>query len=106
MDVGLISEAKRKLNITWDDAGTDARVGDALEYVVPAVARTVALKPGDPALTEDAETRSLVINACFYEFSHQLDEFWRNYADDIQRCRIKHEVEAYRAQQTEVPETQ
>lgn len=104
MAYDLTAAVKRKLNITWSDGETDMRIADVIATVAPAVARVVALdvEPEEPTakLIEDAETRGLVVNACFYEWSNALDEFWGNYADDIQRCRIKHELEAARAETT------
>ncbi|MEG0758330.1 MAG: hypothetical protein RR505_07960 [Raoultibacter sp.] len=96
MAYDLNAAVKRKLNITWSDGETDMRIADVIATVAPAVARVVALDVDSAKLTDDAETRGLVVNACFYEWSHALDDFWGNYADDIQRCRIKHEMEAAR----------
>lgn len=91
MPFDLTEAVRRKLNITWHDDDTDGRISDIIATVKPALARTIGIYETDPALTSAGEVAGLLINACFYEWNHALDEFWVNYADDIQRLRIMNE---------------
>lgn len=91
---------KRKLNITWDDEVTDKRVDDVIETAGAALGRAIGLDIGS-AESMDALARpdlaGLLANACFYEWSNALDEFWLNYADEIQRARLEVESMAVSA---------
>ena len=77
---------KRKLNITWDDEMTDKRVDDVIETAGAALGRAIG-----------PDMAGLLANACFYEWSNALDEFWLNYADEIQRARLETEMTAVSA---------
>lgn len=81
----LLAAAKRKLNITWSDTETDARVSDAIGNALPALARAIGLDAKTDAFDEPGEARGLLLNCIFYEFNDALDDFWANYADDVQR---------------------
>lgn len=95
-DDAITAAVKRKLNITWDDDATNSRIADVIGIVSPAL--THALGETSYAFsTDDGEELGLLVNACFYEFSNALDDFWANYAAEVQRCRIKHEVAAHAA---------
>lgn len=83
---------KRKLNITWSDTDTDARVADVIATVTPSVRRVIGAKDSYAFTSTDGEEWGLFLNACFYEWSNALDDFFANYASDITRCRLKHEA--------------
>jgi hypothetical protein len=86
----ITAAVKRKLNITWQDDTTDARVFDVLSKS-EATMRRLCDCPGD-ATTWDDEDIGLLLDACLYEFSNAADDFRVNYADAVQACRMKHEV--------------
>lgn len=88
----LLSEVKRKLNITWDDDATDARLTDIIANMRPAVARLCGHADGVGAFESPGAERTLLVNACFYEWNHQFDEFKANYADDILAARIANAI--------------
>jgi len=92
----ITAAVRRKLNITWSDADTDARVADAIGIVSPALAHALG-EDSYAFTTSDGEELGLLVNACFYEFNNALDDFWTNYAAEVQRCRIRHEVAALAA---------
>lgn len=98
MSIDLEALVKRKLNITWSDESTDARVADAIAVAMPALARRCGIDPSDDdameAFHEGGELTGLLANACFYEWNHALDEFWANYGPDVQSVRIMLETEA------------
>ncbi|AJC11718.1 hypothetical protein JI75_02570 [Berryella intestinalis] len=87
----LLARAKRKLNITWSDEGTDARVRDAIDAARPRLAHLLGLDGGS-ALLEQGEELGLLMEAVFYAFNDAADEFAENYAADILRVRMKHEA--------------
>lgn len=91
---------KRKLNITWDDEMTDKRVDDVIETAGAALGRAIGLNISDAesmSRLERPDMAGLLANACFYEWSNALDEFWINYADEIQRARLETEMTAVSA---------
>ena len=80
---GLMSAVRRKLSITWDDEGTDARLHDVVEAVSPRLASLLGYESWhvfDPA---DGMAWGLFLNACLYEFSDAWDDFESNYASEI-----------------------
>jgi hypothetical protein len=86
----ITAAVKRKLNITWSDTTTDARVADVITKS-EATMRRLCDCPTD-ATTWDDEDIGMLLDACLYEFSNAADDFRVNYADAIQACRLKHEV--------------
>lgn len=87
---GITAAVRRKLNVTWTDADTDARVSDVITKSEATIVR-LCDAPADPT-TWDAEDIGLLCDACLYEFSNAMDDFRANYADAIMACRMKHEV--------------
>lgn len=87
----LLAAAKRKLNITWDDFDTDARIEDIIADLQPSFLRALGV-PTDFDLDTPSEERGLFINAVFYEWNHSISDFWKNYSAEILRVRIKHEA--------------
>ena len=81
-DEDTFAAVRRKLNITWHDDVTEGRIDDVISAVSPELALRCGLdaehefKPGEPEW-------SLFLNACLYEFSDALDDFWTNYAASI-----------------------
>ena len=74
---------KRKLNITWDDDGTDARVDDVISTVTPWLASRLGYEPGHAFTEEDGPAWGLFLSACLYEFSDAMDDFLDYYAEEI-----------------------
>lgn len=80
---------RRKLNVTWEDEGTDARIADVIGTVTPRLNARLGLAashefaPGDPDM-------GLFLDACLYEFSDALDEFLSSFADELACSRLIH----------------
>lgn len=91
--VQRLAAVKRKLNITWQDEGTDERVNDVIVAVSPALALRCGLdtrhefNPGQPEWP-------LFLNACLYEHSDALDDFWRNYSAEVGEAHMRNMVGA------------
>lgn len=83
----VMAAVKRKLNITWDSVETDARVADVIQSVTSVLSNRLAYKPNHAFSSDDGEAWPLFLNACLYEFSDAIDDFWINYAVEIRACR-------------------
>lgn len=92
MSDALFSEVRRKLNITWEDTETNARISDIIANMRPVVARLCGHKDDEGAFGVSGAERTLLVNACLYEFNHQFDEFKAAYADDILAARIANAI--------------
>lgn len=89
--VEALPAVRRKLNITWDDDVTDQRVADVVETVSPALALRCGL-PSSHAFAQGEPEWALFLNACLYEFSDALDDFWRNYAEEIGEAHMRNTI--------------
>lgn len=83
----VMAAVKRKLNITWDSVETDARVADVIQSVTSVLSNRLAYEPNHAFSSDDGEAWPLFLNACLYEFSDAIDDFWINYAVEIRACR-------------------
>lgn len=92
MTEALLKQVKRKLNITWSDEDTDARVSDIAE----AAATVISFKLGitDPAFdfSEHGLENVLYLAYCLYLYNHCENEFDDNYRGLILQARAKYEV--------------
>lgn len=79
---------KRKLNVTWDDEGTNERLQDVVETVSPRLASLVGYPSDHEFASADGSAWGLFLNACLYEFSDAWDDFAGNYADEILSVRL------------------
>lgn len=92
MTEALLQQVKRKLNITWSDLDTDARVLDIIE-----VAKSVmSFKLGITATTFDFSKAGienmLFLAYCLYLYNHCENEFEDNYLPLVLQARSRHEV--------------
>lgn len=88
-----IAAVRRKLNITWEDEVTDARVSDVIAAVTPALALRCGLDQSFEFSEGDPEW-PLFLNACLYEFSDALDDFWKNYAGEVGEAHLRNAIAA------------
>lgn len=88
----LSQQVKRKLNITWSDIDTDARVSD----IVASAGEVMLYKLGitDPAFDFSASgiENVLFLAYCLYLYNHCENEFDENYMGLILQARAKHET--------------
>lgn len=104
MDSGLIALAKGKLNITWDDEGTNERVEAILEDAIPTVANMVGMEynAADQVMTDasgnvvdlttPSMTRVVLLNYVAYEWNHKADMFREVYWQEIAACRQENKL--------------
>ncbi len=84
----VIAAVRRKLNITWEDADTSARLDDVVATVSPRLASLLGYPSDYVFLPTNRAFGSLFLNACLYEFSDAWDDFEKNYADVINSERL------------------
>ena len=92
----LADQVKRKLNITWSDEDTDARVADILDSAQVAMRHKLGLSDEFDFASKGQENM-LFLSYCLYEWNHAANEFDAHYLNDILQVRQKHEVMAYEA---------
>lgn len=91
----LIAQVKRKLNITWEDDGTNQRVEDIIQSAIPDMIDVLGIADPDFDFSETGTENTLFLAHCLYEYNHVLNEFYDNYSKEIARVRARHEVAHY-----------
>lgn len=86
-DEERLAAVRRKLNVTWESAETDGRLTQVIQSVSPALAHRLSWPASHAFSPDDGEAWGLFLNACLYEFSDALDDFWGNYAEDVRAAR-------------------
>lgn len=95
----LTRQVKRKLNITWDDDETDARVADIMESVTPYLRHKLGVS-AEFDFSAPGTERDLYLSCCLYEWNHiPRDEWEENYKHTIANVRDQYAVAQYLAEQ-------
>ena len=89
VDAAVMAAVRRKTNVTWTDADTDARLQDVVETVSPRLASLLGYESSHEFTSADGDAWGLFLNGCLYEFSDAWDDFTTNYADEILSTRLK-----------------
>lgn len=88
----LISEVKRKCNVTWDDEETNI----AIDSLIDDAIMTLNDKLGaDIDYSKPGPERNLFKNYCLYAWNDCSDEFDKKYMNEIYQIRAKYEVKNY-----------
>lgn len=95
MTEALFNQVKRKLNITWSDEETDARVTDIIVLAIPDLIHKLGITDPNFDFSVPSSENKLFLAYCLYEWNHVANEFDGNYANDIMQVRAKHEVAYY-----------
>lgn len=82
----LTDKVKRKLDITWSDTGTDARIADIIDAAKPTMRHKLGL-PDTYDFEMPGQEQQLLLSWCLYEWNHATDEFDGNYLNDILQVR-------------------
>lgn len=90
----LIDQVKRKLNITWSDEDTDARVADIVDSAQISMRHKLGLSD-EFDFADKGQENNLFLAYCLYEWNHAAHEFDANYLNDILQIRQKYEVKTY-----------
>lgn len=92
----LTKQVKRKLNITWEDEDTNARVDDIMGDVGPWLIHKLGITDPKFDFSAPGTERNLFLACCLYEWNHiPRDEFEENYKHTIANVRAQHEVADY-----------
>lgn len=99
--MALVDQVKRKLNVTWSDEDTDARVADIIDSVSLALKHKLGISDSEFDFSKAGMENMLFLSMCLYEWNHSANEFDDNYANEIAQCRAIHEVAYQQAQESE-----
>lgn len=91
----LYEQVKRKLNITWEDEETSARVNRIINSAIPDLIHKLGITDADFNFAVDGAENTLFLAYCLYEWNHALNEWEDNYSQMIARIRAKYEVRQY-----------
>lgn len=95
MTEALYEQVKRKLNITWEDSDTSARIMDIIYSAIPDLLHKLGITDPDFDFSAAGPENKLFLAYCLYEWNHAANEFDDNYHNDIATVRAKHEVADY-----------
>lgn len=98
MSERLLQQVKRKLNITWSDDDTNARLEDIINSAIPDLMHKLGIADPDFDFSVAGVENTLFLAYCLYEFNHCLNEFDDNYANSIAQARAIHEVKHYQSE--------
>lgn len=82
-DESSLAAVRRKLGVTWEEASTEDRIADVVAAVSPALAARLGYPDGHAFSASDGPAWPLFLNACLYEWSDALDDFWANYSAEL-----------------------
>lgn len=91
-DDTLTALVKRKLDITWSDDVTDARIKDIIDAAKPTMRHKLGL-PDSYEFTAAGQEQALFLSYCLYEWNQAANEFDGNYLNDILQVRQKWTVQ-------------
>lgn len=97
----LTAQVKRKLNITWSDEDTNARVAEIIVSAIPYLLHRLGIADQDFDFSEPGLENTLFLAWCLYEYNHCANEFDDNYANLIAIVRQQHEVVYYQENEVE-----
>ncbi len=92
----LYEQVKRKLNITWEDDETTARINDIIDSAIPDLIHKLGITDENFDFSKAGAENTLFLAYCLYEWNHSLNEFDENYMRLILQVRAKYEVEQYK----------
>lgn len=100
MSETLVQQVKRKLNVTWEDPTTNARVEDIMSSVTPWLKHKLGITDAAFDFSAVGVERDLFLACCLYEWNHiPRDEFEENYKHTIADARAIYSVAYYQNQQ-------
>lgn len=91
----LMYQVRRKLNVTWEDEVTTARIEEIIASAIPDLKHKLGIVDEDFDFTVSGAENILFLNYCLYEWNHAIAEFDLNYERMIAQVRAKHDVANY-----------
>ncbi len=98
MNETLFKQVRRKLNITWEDETTNARVTDIINAAIPILSHKLGITDPNMDFSISGAENMLFLAYCLYEWNHSVAEFDMNYSNEIAQIRAKYAVAAYEAE--------
>lgn len=93
----LLGQVRRKLNVTWDDDDTTARIEEIIESAIPTLKHKLGIVDSGFDFSVPGSENTLFLSYCLYEWNHAVNEFEANYHHMIANVRAEWEVKHYRA---------
>lgn len=93
----LFLQVKRKLNVTWEDEDTTARINEIIASAIPDLKHKLGITDPDFDFSVAGSENTLFLAYCLYEFNHMLSDFDLNYERMIAQVRAQHEVKYHLA---------
>lgn len=97
----LLGQVRRKLNVTWDDDETTARIEEIIGSAIPDLKHKLGIVDPDFDFSVEGSENILFLAYCLYEWNHALSDFDLNYERMIAQVRAQHEVANYLADSEE-----
>ncbi len=91
----LFSQILKKLNITWSDTETNARIEEIIDSAIPDLIHRLGITSSEFDFSKSGVENNLMLNYCLYEWNHSLNEFFDNYAESIAQIRAQNEVKEF-----------
>lgn len=91
----LLTQVKRKLNITWEDDDTNDRVKEIVDSAIPTMIFKLGIADQSFDFSVEGQENMLFKNYCLYEWNHCVNEFDGNYSNEIAQLRAKHAVKYF-----------
>lgn len=91
----LFFQVQRKLNITWEDDVTTARIEEIIASAIPDLQHKLGIASADFDFSLPGAENTLFLNYCLYEWNHAIADFDLNYERLIAQVRTKHDVANY-----------
>ena len=104
----LFEQVRRKLNITWEDDDTTARINDIINTAIPDLIHKLGITDPDFDFATAGAENKLFLAYCLYEWNHAANEFDENYHNDIAQVQARHAVKHFKeseeseSEQTEI----
>lgn len=95
MTAALVAQVKRKLNITWEDEDTNARVNDIIIAAIPVMIHKLGITEREFDFSIAGPENTLFLAYCLYAYNHCENEFDENYSNNIAQARAVWEVKSY-----------
>lgn len=99
MEQTLLDTLKNYLDITWQDAHTDAKLSGILARAQTKLCAYAGVASLD--FSDGSDELQLLLDMCRYVYNNASEDFETNYLPDLLMLRAKYKVEAVNADESE-----
>lgn len=100
--MALLDTLKTYLDITWEDAHTDAKLSGILAR---AQTKCCAYAGAQLDFADGTDEQQLLLDMCRYVYNNASEDFEENYLPDLIMLRAKYKVEAVNADESETADS-